>query len=87
MTLPPEDHPETRTELDCLIAGQQAAELDSDFPEAYRAIAAVAVQTEEYGIAADAAEKLLEYQPSPLISPGIYHGRRMAKIFNLQSRM
>ena len=49
---------------------QQAAELDPDFPDAYRAIAAVAIQAEEYPIAADAAEKLLELKPDDLDTIG-----------------
>lgn len=42
---------------------RQAAEIDPAFPEAYRAIAAMAIQVEDYATAADAAEKLLEFQP------------------------
>ncbi len=42
---------------------QEASKLDPDFPEAYRAIAAAAIAQDEYAIAADAAEKLLEFEP------------------------
>ncbi len=49
---------------------QQAVELDPDFPDAYSAIAAVAFQAAEYAIAADAAEKLLEYRPDDLETIG-----------------
>ncbi len=44
--------------------------MDPDFPDAYRAIAAVAIQVDQYGIAADAAEKLLKYQPDDLDAIG-----------------
>lgn len=42
---------------------RRATELDPDFAEAFRAVAAAAMQTKEYGVAADAAEKYLEFEP------------------------
>jgi Tfp pilus assembly protein PilF len=42
---------------------QRAAEIDPDYAEAYRAIAAVAMRTKEYAVAADAAETYLGFEP------------------------
>ena len=42
---------------------QEAAALDPEFPEAYRGIAAMALELKDYQTAADAAEKILEMDP------------------------
>ncbi len=43
-------------------AFRQAAVIDPSFPDAYRALAAVAMEREDYGAAAASAERLLELQ-------------------------
>jgi len=47
-----------------LVKFQQAAELDPEFMDAYRGIAAVALELEQYEIAADAAENMLKLDPT-----------------------
>jgi len=41
----------------------EASELDPEFPEAYRALAVVGVESENYSLAAEAAEELLRFEP------------------------
>ena len=48
----------------------KAAEIDPDFPEAWNAAAAIALELKDFQIAADAAEEILRLQPDSLDAMG-----------------